>query len=115
MNKFSTHSNIKSQYIIIVSKTNMGINGSGRALTDTQVICYAFDGKLMSYSNLENILFYSIISDGVKNKDQLSYKVRENFIDSLRLNRILGLFTHLQQPSHITPQNLHNLNTFSIL
>ncbi len=51
MTKFSTHSNIKSQYIIIVSKTNMGINGSGRALTDTQVICYAFDGKLMSYSN----------------------------------------------------------------
>lgn len=29
----------------------MGINASGRALTDTQVICYAFDGKLMSYSN----------------------------------------------------------------
>lgn len=51
MNKFSTHSNIKSQYIIIVSKTNMGINGSRRALTDKQVICYAFDGKLMSYSN----------------------------------------------------------------
>ena len=56
MTKFSTHSNIKSQYIIIVSKTNMGINGSGRTLTDKQVICYAFDGKLMSYSNLENIL-----------------------------------------------------------
>ncbi len=34
MTKFSTHSNIKSQYIIIVSKTNMGINGSGRTLTD---------------------------------------------------------------------------------
>ncbi len=51
MTKFSTHSNIKSQYIIIVSKTNMGINGSRRALTDKQVICYAFDGKLMSYSN----------------------------------------------------------------
>lgn len=51
MTKFSTHSNIKSQYIIIVSKTNMGINGSGRTLTDKQVICYAFDGKLMSYSN----------------------------------------------------------------
>lgn len=68
MTKFSTHSNIKSQYIIIVSKTNMGINGSGRTLTDKQVICYAFDGKLMSYSNLENILFYSIISDGVKRK-----------------------------------------------
>lgn len=66
MTKFSTHSNIKSQYIIIVTKTNMGINGSGRTLTDKQVICYAFDGKLMSYSNLENILFYSIISDGVK-------------------------------------------------
>ena len=115
MTKFSTHSNIKSQYIIIVSKTNMGINGSGRTLTDKQVICYAFDGKLMSYSNLENILFYSIISDGVKYKDQLSYKVRENFIDSLGLNRIFSLFTHLQQPSHITPQNLHNLDTFSIL
>jgi len=58
MTKFSTHSNIKSQYIIIVSKTNMGINGSRRALTDKQVICYAFDGKLMSYSNW-NISYFT--------------------------------------------------------
>ena len=29
----------------------IGINGGGRALTDKQVICYAFDGKLMYYSN----------------------------------------------------------------